>query len=68
MKNKVFQDELLKLVERFWDERLPDRSALYGFFDKHFDPAIDHLIDEVARREAEIDFSRWIQIRSKGGD
>ena len=58
MKNKVFQDELLKLVERYWDARLADCSGLYEFFDEHFDPVIDHLIDEVERREAEIDFGR----------
>jgi hypothetical protein len=55
------RDIVLTAIEKYWDERLPDRCGLDEFFDK-FDTAVDHLIDEVDRREAEIDFGR-----NKGG-
>ena len=62
MKNKDLQDEILTVVERFWDERLPDRDGLYELFYKEMDTAVDNLIAEVARREAEVDYQHMLSI------
>ena len=56
--------EIMTTIEKYWDKRIPDRDGLYTpLYYTILDPAVDKMLGEIDRREAEIDFRR-----SKTGD
>ena len=46
---------VMSVLEKYWDKRMPDRDVLYDLFYKELDPAFEKLLDEIDRKEAEVD-------------
>jgi hypothetical protein len=49
---------VMAAIEKYWDERMPDRDDLYTLYYTILDPAVDKMLDEIDRKQSEYDFKQ----------